>query len=201
MNDDLSWDGSSLREETRNVQEHVFELLISLVVVSILLGLAISLFASWLFQVLNQQLLPPIIIGCVVIAAILIFSYLFRLLTTIKEFHKEIEIPLPLFVSKQDVEVIRVRYYDRVTDLLHAALARRSNEERKRIAQSIQSLHGNNTSARHEISEFVLELMQLLFATQVVRGSARLLGSQAPFHKFREVSQLQSSTTKSDCWS
>lgn len=198
MRNDQSWDGSSLREETRTVQGHALELLVSVVVFSIFLGLAINLIASWLFQALNQQQVLLIIIICIVIVLLMILLFLLRILTTIKEFHQEIEIPLPLLVSKQDVEVIRVRYYDSVMDLLHAALARRPAEERKHIAQILQSIYDNNaTVARQELDVFVLELIQLLFATQVVRGSARLLGPQAAFHKSREVIQLQSSMVDS----
>ncbi len=199
MKDDWSCDGPSLREETRTAQGHALELLVSVVGVSILLGLSINLFSSWLFQALSgQQVLLFIIIGIlVVILLLIIIVFAPRILTTIKEFHQEIEIPLPLLASKQDVEVIRVKHYDNVTDLLHDALARHPAQERKRIAQILQSVHDNNTVARQEIVVFVLELIQFLFATQVVRGSARLLGPQAAFHKFREVMELQSSTVVS----
>ncbi len=199
MRDDWSWDGPALREETRTAQGRALDLLFIIVGVSILLGLSISLFSSWLFQALSgQQVLLFIIIGiCVVILLLIIIVFVPRILTTIKEFHQEIEIPLPLFASKQDVEVIRVRYYDNVTDLLHDALARHPAQERRRITQILQSIRDNDAAARQEIVVFVLELIQFLFATQVVRGSARLLGPQAAFHKFREVIELQSSTVTS----
>src|SRR5438105_4007045 len=100
MRDDQSWDGPSLREETRTLQGHAFELLGSVVAFSIFLGLSINLAASWLFQYNRQQVLFIMgICGAVVLLTIIVF--IFHILTTIKEFHLDIEIPLPLLVSKQ----------------------------------------------------------------------------------------------------
>lgn len=196
MKDDRSWDGPSLREETRTAQGHALELLVSVVGGSILLGLSINLFSSWLFQALSgQQMLLFIIIGfCVVILLLIIIVFAPRIFTTIKEFHEEVEILLPLLASSEDVEVIRVKYYDTVTELLHAALGRRPAEERKQIAQALQLLHsGSADGSRQEIVVFALELIQFLFTTQVVRDSGHLLGPQAAYRKFREVIQLQPS--------
>jgi hypothetical protein len=198
MKDDWSWSGPSLREETRIAKGHALELLITVVVVSTLLGLAINLGSSLLIQVLTLQQVLFAIGICVVVALVAIIVLAPSIFTTTKEFHNEIEIFLPLLASKQDVEVIRVKNYGNVTDLLHAALARRPAEERKHIAQILQSIHGNDTiAARQEMVGFVLELIQFLFVTQVVQRSAQLLGPQAAYHKFREIVQLQPSTVVS----
>lgn len=193
MRDDWFWNGPSLREETRTARGHALELLFSVAGGSILLGLSINLFSSWLFQALSgQQVLLFIIIGsCVFILLLIIIVFAPRIFTTIKEFHEEVEILLPLLSSSEDVEVIRVKYYDTVTELLHAALARRPTEERKQIAQALQHLHsGSADGSRQEIVVFALELIQFLFTTQVVLRSGHLLGPQAAYRKSREVIQL-----------
>ena len=197
MKDDQSWDGSSLLEETRIAQGHALELVLGAVVASILLGLSINLTASWLFQTYSRQLVLLIMIISGAIGLILIIVFAFHILTTLKEFHQDIEIPLPLLVSKQDIEVIHVRNYDNVTEPLHAALAHRPAQERQNIAQILQSTHATNVAARPEVVLFVLELIQFLLATQMVQDSERLLGSKASFRKSREVMQLQSSTVTS----
>lgn len=194
MKDNWSWDEPSLREETRTARGHALELLITVVLVSSLLGLAINLSSSLLFQALSSQQVFVVIGACVAITVVAIIVLIPRILTTIKEFHEEIEILLPLLASSENAEIIRVRYYDKVTDLLHAALASRPTEERKHIAQTLQRIHRDNAiEPRQEIVVFALELIQFLFTTQIVRGSGQLLGAQAAYHKFREVIQLQSS--------
>src|SRR5438105_4424519 len=100
MRDNRSWDGPSLREETRTVQGQTLELLVSVVVFSIFLGLSINLIASWLFQAFSRQQVLFIIIICDVIVLLTIIVFAFRILITMKEFHQVIEIPLPLLVSK-----------------------------------------------------------------------------------------------------
>lgn len=193
MRDDWSWNGPSLREETRTAKGHALELLVTIVVVSTLLGLVINLGSSLLIQILTlQQVLFTI--GICVVVALLVMIILALSFTTIKEFHNEVEIFLPLLASKQDVEVIRVKDYGTVTDLLHAALARRPAEERKHIAQILQSIHeSGGIAARQEIEVFVLELIQFLFVTQVVQRSRELLGPEAAYRKFREIIELQPS--------
>lgn len=195
MKDNRSWDWTSLREETRTMQGRAFELLVGVVVFSIFLSLTINLAASWLFQSFTRQQVLFIMIICGFIVLLTFMVFLLSILTTCKEFHQEIEIFLPLLVSKQDVEVLRIRYYDNVTEPLHAALARCSAEDRKHISQVLQSIHNDNTAiTRQEIIVFMLELIQFLFAFQMAQGSARLLGLQAPFRKSRAVMQLQNST-------
>src|SRR5438105_2439798 len=115
MRDDRSWDGASLHEETRIAQGHALELVLGIVVASILLGLSINLTASWLFQTYSRQQVLLIMIICGAVGLLTIIVFAFYILTTVKEFHQDIEIPLPLLVSKQDIEVIHVRYYDNVT--------------------------------------------------------------------------------------
>jgi len=164
------------------------------VVVSIFLGLSINLTASWLFQAFHGQVLFIIII-CSALVLLTIIAFVPRLLITTKEFYQGIEILLPLLILKQDMETIRVRYYGNVTELLHAALVRHPAEERKRIAQILQSTHDNNAAATgQEIALFVLKLIQFLFAVRIVQGSARLLVSQALPRRSCQVMQLQSST-------
>lgn len=194
MRDDWPWDGPSLREETRTARGHALELLTTVVLISTLLSLAINLSSSLLFQVLSRQQVLLVIEICFVVALVTIIVLIPRIFTTIKEFHEEVEILLPLLASSEDVEVICVKYYDTVTDLLHAALARRPAEERKHIAQALQRLHpASADESRQEVVMFVLELIQFLFTTQAVRGSGQLLGPQAAYRKFREVIQLQPS--------
>lgn len=55
MRDDWFWNGPSLREETRTARGHALELLFSVAGGSILLGLSINLFSSWLFQALSGE--------------------------------------------------------------------------------------------------------------------------------------------------
>jgi hypothetical protein len=191
MRDDWPWNGPSLREETRTAKGHALELLITVVLVSTLLSLAINLGSSLLLQTYGWQLALLVMGICFVLAAVAMIVLMPGIFTRIKEFHEEVEILLPLLASSEDVEVIRLNYYDRVTELLHAALTRCSADERKDIAQALGRMSTDNAAeTRQEIVMFALELMQFLFTTQVVRGSERLLGAQAPYHKFREVIQL-----------
>ena len=193
MRHDRSWDGSSLRDkETRIKQGYAVELLFSIVVFSIFLGLSINLTASWLFQAFQRQVLFIIIISSpIVLLTIIVFAPC--LLITIRKFHQGIEILLPCLVSKQDVETIRVRYPDKIMELLHAALQHRSAEERTYIAQILQSTYDDNAAVGQEFAMSVLKLVQFLFAVRVVQDLARLLGVPAAFCRSREVMQLQSS--------
>jgi hypothetical protein len=195
MSDDRSWDGTSLQEETRIVQGHAIELLLSLTAFSILLGLLVNLAASWLFQVASKQVVLIIMIACGIIVILTVVVFIPRILTTIKEFHQEMEIAIPLLISKQDVKVIHVEYYDDVTAQLHAALASCSAQERENIAQILQNIYNTTVASAHqESTRLGLELLQFLFAIWVAQDSKKLLGSQSSFRKSREVMELQTST-------
>ncbi|MBF6591752.1 MAG: hypothetical protein IVW57_14690 [Ktedonobacterales bacterium] len=190
--------GPELREETRAAQGRALELLVSVVVISTLLSLAINLGSSLLTQLLDTRVLVALIAGCLVLGLLVLALLIPRISTTIKEFHEDIELILPLLVSAQDVEVVRVTYYDDLTELAHAALARRPREERQRIAQSLQRAHGDeDLAARQAATAFALELVQFLLAVEVIRGSRHLLGPEAAYHKSREVARMQSAIATS----
>ena len=188
------WSGEApvLREETRAARGRTLELLVTVVVLSTLLSLAVNLGSTLLLQVLTQQqdiLLVGASGGLALLAALLLVP---RISTTIKEFHEEIEICLPLLVSAHDVEVLRIAYYDEVTELAHAALLRRPAEERRRIAEVLQHPAGaSDAKIRRELAAFALELTQFLFTVQATQASRRLLGREAAYHKYRDVARVQ----------
>lgn len=192
MADEWSGEAPVLREETRAARGRTLELLVTVVVLSTLLSFAVNLGSSLLFQVLTQQ--QDVIVagasgGLAILAALLLVP---RISTTIKEFHEEIEICLPLLVSAQDVEVLRVAYYDELTEMAHAALARRPAEERRRIAEVLQHPTGDrDVKIRREIAAFALELTQFLFTVEVAQTSRRLLGREAAYHAYRDVVRMQ----------
>ncbi|HEV8194675.1 MAG TPA: hypothetical protein VGP82_24750 [Ktedonobacterales bacterium] len=191
----------TLQEETREAQGRALELLLGAVVISTLLSLAINLGTTLLLTFLNttESLVVTILSALVAISAVV--ALLPRITTSIKEFHEEVEILLPLLVSPQDAEVLRLAYYDDLTELAHAALARRPAEERKQLAQMLLSPHDElHLEERRKITASVLELAQFLFVTEVVRGSRRFLGAESAYHKGRQVARLQAGITSS-LWS
>ncbi|HST86788.1 MAG TPA: hypothetical protein VLJ14_00310 [Ktedonobacterales bacterium] len=191
---DMGEDGGhgepTLREETRAARGRAGELLVSVVLISTLLGLAINLGSSLLTQALEPSQLLGLATICLALAAIAVVVLLPRISTTIREFHEDIEIVLPLLVSAQDVEVIRVTYYDGVTEAAHAVLARRPHEERRALAAAL-----NNTPAGGNpvATAFALELAQFLFVLNLVRESRDILGPHAAYTKLRDVALRQSS--------
>lgn len=193
MGSDGRGDEPALREESRAAQGRALELLISVVVISALLGLAINLGSGLLAQVLTTPELLLVIAACAGLVVLAVALLIPRIATTIKEFHEDIEIVLPLLVGPEDVEVVRVTYYGDITETAHAALARRPAEERKQIAQLLQrGAAEEDARAREATTAFALELAQFLFAVQVAQGSRRLLGPEAAYHKFRDVARAQS---------
>lgn len=191
MGDEWSGEAPVLREETRAARGRTVELLVTVVVLSTLLSFAVNLGSSLLFLVLTPQqdlLVAGASGGLAILAALLLVP---RISTTIKEFHEEIEICLPLLVSSQDVEVLRIAYYDELTEMAHAALARRPAEERRRIAELLNHPSSGEGKIRRELAAFALELAQFLFTVKVVQTSRLLLGREAAYHAYRDVARMQ----------
>ncbi|MGZ3664057.1 MAG: hypothetical protein ACXVDA_06145 [Ktedonobacterales bacterium] len=192
MADEWSGEAPVLREETRTARGRTLELLVTVVVLSTLLSFSVNIGSSLLLQVLTQR--QELIVagasgGLAILAALLLVP---RISTTIKEFHEEIEICLPLLVSAQDVEVLRIAYYDELTEMAHAALARRPAEERRRMAEVLQHpASDRDVKLRREIAAFALELAQFLFTVEVVQASRQLLGREAAYHAYRDVARMQ----------
>jgi hypothetical protein len=183
----------TLREETRAAQGRALELLASAVVISTLLSLAINLGSSLIANTLST----PVQIALIAVAASLgilaIIILLPRISTTVKEFEEDIEILVPLLVSPNDISVLRVRYYDDVTELAHAAINRMPAEQRKEIAHLLLTQHGDaDGPERAKLTAFLLDLTQFLMAGRLVRESRNLLGPHAAYHKSRSVARQQS---------
>jgi hypothetical protein len=192
-------DEPELREEIREARGRVFELLGSVIMLSILLGLAINLGSTLLAERFDAHALGAIIAACAAVPVLFALVLLPRLSTTIKEFHEEIEIVLPLLIGTEDLEVLRITHYQDISETAHAALARRPAEERKQLAETLRRGQGENDHAgRQAVTAAALELTQFLFAVRVVQESRRLLGPEALYHKFREVARAQSSTAQGD---
>src|SRR5512146_3103551 len=186
----------TLREETRAAQGRALELLASAVVISTLLSLAINLSSS----LIANTLPTPVQIALIAIAASLgllaIIILLPRISTTVKEFEEDIELVVPLMVSPNDISVLRVRYYDDVTELAHAAITRMPAEQRKEIAHMLLAQYGDADSAeRAKLTAFLLDLTQFLRAGRLARESRSLLGPHAAYHKLRSVARQQSAVT------
>lgn len=196
MSDDWRNTLPTLREETRAAQGRALELLASAVVISTLLSLAINLSSS----LIANTLPTPVQIALIAIAASLgllaIIILLPRISTTVKEFEEDIELVVPLMVSPNDISVLRVRYYDDVTELAHAAITRMPAEQRKEIAHMLLAQYGDADSAeRAKLTAFLLDLTQFLMAGRLARESRSLLGPHAAYHKLRSVARQQSAVT------
>jgi hypothetical protein len=196
MSDDWRNTLPTLREETRAAQGRALELLASAVVISTLLSLAINLGSS----LIANTLPTPVQIALIAIAASLgllaIIILLPRISTTVKEFEEDIELVVPLMVSPNDISVLRVRYYDDVTELAHAAITRMPAEQRKEIAHMLLAQYGDADSAeRAKLTAFLLDLTQFLMAGRLARESRSLLGPHAAYHKLRSVARQQSAVT------
>jgi hypothetical protein len=188
MASDWRGDAPELQEEIREARGHILELLGSVVLLSVLLGLAINLGSSLLAQHFNTRIqLVFIALG---LAVPILFGLLLlpRFSTTTKEFHEEIEILLPLLIGPQDLEVVPITYYQDISETAHAALARCSTDERKQLADTFRGGTGQ------EITTAALEMTQFLLAVRVMQESRRLLGPEAVYHKFREIARAQSAT-------
>lgn len=194
MSDDWRNTLPTLREETRAAQGRALELLASAVVISTLLSLAINLGSSLIANTAPMPAQIILIAAAVSLVVLAIIILLPRISTSVKEFEEDIEIILPLMVSQSDISVLRVRYYDELTELAHAAVSHLPAEQRQQIAQLLLTHHGDaNGAERRKLTAFLLELTQFLMAGQLVRESRTLLGPHAAYHKLRAVARQQSS--------
>lgn len=183
----------TLREETRAAQGRALELLASAVVISTLLSLAINLGSSLIANTLPTPVQIALIAASALLGLLAIIILLPRISTTVKEFEEDIEILLPLMVTQNDISVLRVRHYDGLTELAHAAVSRMPADQRQRIARLLLSEHGDaNSDERRAITGFLLDLTQFMMVGQLVRESRSLLGPHAAYHKLRSVARQQS---------
>jgi hypothetical protein len=186
----------TLREETRAAQGRALELLASAVVISTLLSLAINLSSSLIANTVPTAVQIALIAVAATLAILAIIILLPRISTTVKEFEEDIEILVPLLVSPNDISVLRVRYYDAITELAHAAITRMPAERRKEVAQLLQAQGGDaDTPERTKLTAFLLDLTQFLMAGRLARESRDLLGPHAAYHKSRAVARQQSAVT------
>ena len=184
----------TLREETRAAQGRALELLASAVVISTLLSLAINLGSSLIANVAPTPVQVALIAASAALGLLAIVILLPRISTSVKEFEEDIEILMPLMVSQNDISVLRVRHYDELTELAHAAVSHLPAERRQQIAHLLLAHHGDaNREERRTLTAFLLELTQFLMAAQLVRESRTLLGAHAAYHKLRAVARQQSS--------
>ncbi|MEO7003708.1 MAG: hypothetical protein ABI068_17910, partial [Ktedonobacterales bacterium] len=135
----------TLQEETRAARGRALELVVSVVGLSTLFGLALNLASGLLQQLLTTEEDVIVVAICAGLGIFALVVFIPRISTTVKEFHEELEIALPLLVSADDVEVVRVEYYDEITEVAHAALARRPAEERRALATALQAVSRHNT--------------------------------------------------------
>lgn len=189
----------TLREETRAAQGRALELLASAVVISTLLSLAINLGSSLIASTVPTQVQITLIVVAATLALVAIVILLPRISTTVKEFEEDIEILLPLMVTPTDISVLRVRHYDELTELAHAAVSHMAADQRQQIAQLLLAHHGDaNSAERRKLTAFLLELTQFLMTAQLVRESRTLLGPHAAYHKLRGVARQQSSVSSAE---
>ena len=179
----------SLQEETQAARGRTLELLLSVVMISAFLGLALNLGSTLLAQQLTTQQIVWFIAGSVIAAGLALVTLIPRITTTIREFHNELEILVPLLVSSSDVEVLRLDYYNPVVDIIQPALARRPAAEREKIAAAFQK-QTSGTGAS-EVAVFALELVQFLLAVRIIQDSRSMLGQDAVFSKLRSVAFAQ----------
>jgi hypothetical protein len=199
MSDDWRDTLPTLREETRAAQGRALELLASAVVISTLLSLAINLGSSLISNVAPTPVQITLIAVAAALGLLAIIILLPRISTSVKEFEEDIEILMPLMVSQNDISVLRVRHYDELTELAHAAISHLPVERRQQIAHLLLAHHGDaNRDERRTLTTFLLELTQFLMAAQLARESRTLLGAHAAYHKLRAVARQQSTVTAHD---
>ena len=199
MSDDWRDTLPTLREETRAAQGRALELLASAVVNSTLLSLAINLGSSLISNVAPTPVQITLIAVAAALGLLAIIILLPRISTSVKEFEEDIEILMPLMVSQNDISVVRVRHYDELTELAHAAISHLPAERRQQIAHLLLAHHGDaNRDERRTLTAFLLELTQFLMAAQLARESRTLLGPHAAYHKLRAVARQQSTVTAFD---
>jgi hypothetical protein len=188
----------SLQEETQAARGRTLELILSVVLISAFLGLAINIGSTLLLQRLSNEQVVLLLAGCVLVAGIALATLIPRISTTVREFHNDLEILIPLLVTAHDVEVLRVDYYNSVADIIQPALARRSPKERETIAAAFQK-QAQGTGAA-EIAAFALEAVQFLLAVKIVQDSRSMLGQDAVFSKLRSVAFAQTAVVVGE-WS
>ena len=199
MSDDWRDTLPTLREETRAAQGRALELLASAVVISTLLSLAINLGSSLISNVAPTPVQITLIAVAAALGLLAIIILLPRISTSVKEFEEDIDILMPLMVSQNDINVLRVRHYDELTELAHAAISHLRAERRQQIAHLLLAHHGDaNRDERRTLTAFLLELTQFLMAAQLARESRTLLGAHAAYHKLRAVARQQSTVTAHD---
>jgi len=199
MDDESNWSSHTISEENRLARGRIFELLISVGIITTLLGLGINIISSVLTNALGRNLSLLLAGGTFVIGIVGIALLVPRIGTTVKEFHQDIEICIPIMVRKQDIEVIRIAQYGNVTDVAHAAIARIPLNERKQLAELFQEGgYSDLHASRIGRLEFCLNLSQLLLTIELMKSSKQLLGSKSPFWKLREVADLQTVTRNID---
>jgi hypothetical protein len=186
-----------LQEETRAARGRTFELLLSVVLLSTLIGVALNLGTSLLVQTLTQAEELYVVIGALALALIALLIFVPRASTTVKEFHEEVELFLPLLVTPNDVEVVQVSRFTPL-DVAHDALKRRPDEERKALAEYLRSSHGKSGVGHQAVKRFALETAQLVLAVEVARRSRQLLGDEAEYHKVRQIARMQPAIVSAD---
>jgi hypothetical protein len=186
-----------LQEETRAARGRAFELLLSVVLLSTLFGVALNLGTSLLVQTLTQDQELLVVASALALALVALIIFVPRASTTVKEFHEEIELFLPLLVTPHDVEVVQVSRFTPL-DVAHDALKRRPDEERKALADYLRSSHGKSGAGHQAVKRFALETAQLMLAVEVARRSRQLLGDEAEYHKVRQIARMQPAIISAD---
>lgn len=197
MRDDQPEGIPRLREETRAARGRTLELVLSVAVLSTLLSVAVNLGSALLLQVLTSQQILLVVCLCAAATLLILVVLVPRISTTIKEFHEEIELLLPLRVSEQDIEAIALSYYSQL-DVIVDALKRFPPEKRQELARDALAAAHKHADAFRAVTRFALEAAQFLLAVELVKRSRQLLGDAAEFHKLREVARLQTAMTKGD---
>ncbi len=193
------WTGGApaLEEESRAARGRLGELFISVVIVTVLFGAGLNILTSVLISHFNGQSDLLVAGGCIALGLLLLLIFIPRISTTVSEFHEELEIALPLLITANDVEVGIVSGYETVTQLAHAALARRPAEERVTLANALNR-SVEDKSARASVARFAVEMAQLICATQLLRESRLLLGQTAPFRRARAIARAQDGVDQVD---
>ncbi|MDE3229740.1 MAG: hypothetical protein KGO05_07645 [Chloroflexota bacterium] len=193
------WTGGAptLQEESRAARGRLGELFISVVIVTVLFGAGLNILTSTLITRFNGGSDLLIAGGCFLLGVLLLLLFVPRISTTVSEFHEELEIALPLLITSNDVEVGIVNGYETVTELTHAALARRPAAERAVLAAALAASVEDKPS-RAIVARFAVEMAQLIFATRLLRESRLLLGQTAPFRRARAIARAQDGVDQVD---
>ena len=193
------WTGGAptLQEESRAARGRLGELFISVVVVTVLFGAGLNILTAALIARFNGGSDLLIGGGCILLGLLLLLIFVPRISTTVSEFHEELEIALPMLVTSNDVTVGIVNGYETVTELAHGALARRPAEDRAALASALNA-SVEDKAARAIVARFAIEMTQLIFTTQLLRESRRLLGQTAPFRRARAIARAQDGVEQVD---